>query len=921
MVGAIDPDRWRALSPLLDEAIEMPRAERARWLASNTPADPTLGADLARLLDWLDDIDRDRFLEEPPSLATAPWIGHQFGAYTLVSLIGRGGMGEVYLAERSDGRFQGTAAIKVLTGTLVGRSGEERFRREGSILARVRHAHIAHLIDAGLSPADQPYLVLEHVEGTQIDRYCDDRTMDVVSRVGLFLDVLAAVAHAHANLIVHRDLKPSNVLVTGDGHVKLLDFGIAKLLEVETAAADATLQTHEGSALTPRYASPEQVAGGPITTATDVYALGVLLYVLLTGQHPAGSEQGSPAELMKAILSVDPPRPSDAVAGGGEREAPETLAANADRRGATPDRLRRILRGDLDTIVAKTLKKSPQDRYSSVTALADDLRRWLHHEPIGARPDTLAYRAAKFVRKNRAPVALAALAVLAMAVGLVGTITQAQRATRQATLADAQRTFALRQLSRAEAINELTDFLLYDAAPLGKPFTVGELLARAERIVGRQREDEGNRVEMLIAIGRQYWAHEAIDKAREVLTSAYDLATRLGDPATRAKAGCALASAIVLGGELERAETLFRESIALLPDEPQYALHRAFCARRGSEVAREKGDVRGAVERVEIAQRALRETPVGSALLDVRVSMDLAEAYRVAGRYREANEAFERASGQLAALGRDDTETAGTLLNNWALAMRALGRPLDAERLFRRAIEIVSFDHAEQTESPILLNNLARTLQDLHRFEEAAGYAARSYALARDTGSEIDVCRALLARGSIARDLGDPRAAGVLLDEAEARLRRMKIPEGHGFFASLTSERALVAQARGDTEAAIALSNDAVARGETIADTFLLSMVLLRRSRLALQLGRAADAQADATRAMKAAQGTSEPPTPSSSLGQAYLALGQALAARGQSHEAMEAFATALKHLEPALGEAHPDTRAARQLLPSSPGG
>ena len=298
-------------------------------------------------------------------------------------------MGSVWLAERCDGRFEGRAAVKLLNIAVMGRAGEERFRREGNILARLTHPNIARLIDAGVSPTGQPYLVLEHVDGQTIDRYCDEHALGVEARLRLFLDVLEAVAHAHANLIVHRDIKPANVLVSVDGQVKLLDFGIAKLLEDDEAPSDGTRSadtaplTRDGWAATPQYAAPEQVAGGVVTTATDVYALGVLLYVLLTGTHPAGAAAHSPATLMHAIVEVEPRRLSDAV---GQPESPEALASHAARCGTTPARLRRMLRGDLDTIVAKALKKNAAERYASVTALADDIRRFLRHEPISARP-------------------------------------------------------------------------------------------------------------------------------------------------------------------------------------------------------------------------------------------------------------------------------------------------------------------------------------------------------------------------------------------------------------------------------------------------------------------------------------------------------------------------------------------------------
>lgn len=407
-------------------------------------------------------------------------------------------------------------------------------------VGRRAHPHIARILDAGVSPTGQPYIVLEHVEGEQIDRYCDGKALDVEARLRLFLDVAAAVAHAHANLIVHRDIKPSNVLVGRDGQVKLLDFGIAKLLEGDGSGGEATALTREGGrALTPEYAAPEQVMGGVVTTATDVHALGTLLYLLLAGRHPAESALSSPALLLKAIVETDPKRPSDASA-----------ESDAATRATTPDGLCRQLKGDLDTIVAKALKKNPAERYASVTALGDDVRRYLAHEPIGARPDTPGYRMAKFVRRNRTAVTLAGLAVLALVAGLAGTLTQARRATRQAAQAEAhriradrearaagkQRDFALRQLSIAEAVINLNTFVLSDAAPSGKPFTAGELLDRAERIVEREHEGGGeNHVEMLLSIGRQYFVNNQTGNAKRVLSHAYEQAASLPDRSLRGR--------------------------------------------------------------------------------------------------------------------------------------------------------------------------------------------------------------------------------------------------------------------------------------------------------------------------------------------------------------------------------------------------
>ena len=407
-MSTLNPDQWQALSPYLDQGLAMTDDERVAWLSSLGEQDPALASQLAALLSEHRLLAQEGFLENTRfALPKATGLaGQKLGPYTLVSQIGQGGMGSVWLARRSDGRFERQAAVKFVNIALAGRATEERFKREGSILGRLTHPHIADLLDAGVSSDGQPYLILEYVDGEAIDQYCDEHKLNVEARVRLFLDVLAAVAHAHANLIVHRDLKPSNVLVTTSGEVKLLDFGIAKLLEGEGQTGAATVLTHEGgSALTPQYAAPEQLTGQPVTTATDVYALGVLLYLLLSGRHPAGSGPHSPAELVKAVLDLEPPRASDATTGDNSKLI-------AENRGTASDKLRRELRGDLDTIVGKALKKVPQERYGSVTGLADDLQRYLKHEPISARPDALAYRTAKFLRRNRTVVALTTAAIV-----------------------------------------------------------------------------------------------------------------------------------------------------------------------------------------------------------------------------------------------------------------------------------------------------------------------------------------------------------------------------------------------------------------------------------------------------------------------------------------------------------------------------
>jgi serine/threonine-protein kinase len=515
-----DSERWLRASRHLDRMLDLPAHERAAGLAAIRMQDPEVATDVEAMLEQHKQLSAEGFLDTAPPIKPVELTlaGVTVGAYTLKSPIGYGGMGSVWLASRSDGRFESQVAVKLLNAALVGRGGEERFRREGMILARLAHPHIARLIDAGVSNTGQPYLVLELVEGRHIDIYCDDRQLSVEARVRLFLDVLSAVAHAHANLIVHRDLKPSNVLVTGGGHVKLLDFSIAKLIEDDGMSR---LTREGGSAMTPKYAAPEQINGGAITTATDVYALGVLLYELLSGQHPIGEVPQSGAAIARAIVDKPPARVSTAVAGAGV-DAIALLAAN---RRSTPDKLIRQLQGDLDTILNKAMKKDPVERYGSVAEFADDLRRFVDHQPISARPDTITYRTAKFVRRHWRGVAAGAAAIITL------TTLIAFYTIRLAT----ERDRAQREAEKASRISQVLTGVLNSADPYrdpdsGEPSERAFLDAGASRVLKELADQPGVQAELLTMIGRTYQRLSLYDKALPLQLQALDLARRAFGP-------------------------------------------------------------------------------------------------------------------------------------------------------------------------------------------------------------------------------------------------------------------------------------------------------------------------------------------------------------------------------------------------------
>jgi eukaryotic-like serine/threonine-protein kinase len=909
----MDADRWFALSPLLDRALELPDCEREAWLDALRRDDAASATEIETLLEEADALERTEYLEQGAAAfasnagrsthapESAPLTGRSFGPYTLERQLGHGGMGAVWVAHRSDGRYEAKVAVKLLNAALIGNAAERRFRREGELLARLAHPHITRLLDAGVSPGGQPYLVLEIVDGERIDTYCDTHRLDIDARLQLFLDVLSAVEHAHANLIVHRDIKPQNILVADGGDVKLLDFGIAKLIEDETGAGATQLTREGGRLLTPEYAAPEQLMGQPVTTATDIYTLGVLLYQLLAGRHPSGDRVLAPADLIRAVVGTPAARLSAAV----RTASPMETAAIAAKRGTTPERLRQRLRGDLDSIVARALEKDVRERYASVAAFADDIRRYLAEQPVLARPDSFRYRAVKFVRRNRIAVLLSSLTVVAMAGGLAGTIVQAHRAT-------VERDFALRQLALGAALDEFNGFLLYGIAPSGKPFTSGELMSRAERVVVRSAPD-ATRTDMLVALGIQYLNMDDDANARRLLREAYRVSRTASDPLLRSRAACGLSRALARE-EGDRAESLrlFDEAMAVLPNEPQYRLARINCLLSGSEAARAIGEARLGIERAELVQRLIPTLAFPSKAIELRAAMDLAESYRVAGDFVKADHAFAAAYAQLKGLGRDDTQQAGTLLNNWGIALDQMGQPLRAEPLLRKAIDISRDDDAGSGVSPMLLTNYARVLSNLDRGDEAARYVDRAYAEAQRTGNDFVADMALALQVVIRRNRGDLDGAERAIDEVVPRLRNALPPE-HYFFAFVLSERSLIAAARHDNATALELANRAVVEltARNSGNPLAVPIVLVRRSKLDLEMGRRIEAEADAARALELEGSLIRGGQPSSLLGRTYLALAGAQVANGKHDDAQRSFAAAAEQLRETLGPDHADTRLA----------
>lgn len=893
----LSPERWQALSPYLDRALETTVTDLPLWLEALRAQDGELVADLEMLLRERAAAGHDDFLEHSPPLPLpVSWIGQKVGAYKVVASLGQGGMGSVWRAQRSDGWFVGQAALKVLRADVLGSGNAERFKREGNILGRLEHPHIAHLLDAGVLPDGQPYLLLEYVDGQRIDAYCDERALGVQARVRLVLDVLSAIAHAHANLIVHRDIKASNVLVTRDGRVKLLDFGIAKLIEAETLTSAPTALTREGGhTLTPECAAPEQLTGDTITTATDVYAIGVLLYGLLCGQHPAGAALRSPVDLLKAIVEIDPQRLSHAVR--------DTQAATeaAARRGTTPERLLRALHGDLDTIVAKALKKSPAERYGSVTALADDLRRYLDDKPIGARPDTLRYRTAKFVRRHRLSVTLAAAVLVALLAGLTGMIWQARVAARE-------RDFALVQLRRAESTAAFTAFM-FGQAPNEQSAMVHNILVGAERLAeGRLADDDALAVQLLTTIGGIYTVREEADNARRVMKRAYDAAQTVSDPAVRVLTTCYWARVVATDGNFAAGRGLIDAALTQTSDEVRFDNVVADCLVTKANIAMDEGapDLvldasQRALARIEHSPAALTETR-----LDALVYLALASSMQ--GETTRADALFAQAFEQALRLGRQDTSDVGVLLHNWAMNT-TLTDTLAA--LVRHQRVIALFENSKQTVPMPARLNFGIALNRLARYGEAREEHETVRRLAREHDSATMLAMSAQGIARACRGLGDLRCARAALDEATVALHGF--PAGHRSLADLAREQALLAAAEGHSDDARRLLSHALVIHEQAAEQHVSHIeTLLELAQLELRAGAVAQAEQHARTALARAEHFRGASRHSSWVGLSQLVLGEVYEARHATTEAHDLFREALEHMVSTLGDKHPALLSAR---------
>ncbi len=748
-------ERWSAISPILDELLELTGASRQLRLEELAASDPALGAELSRLLAL--EAERPDFLVVPVVEAEEFTVqaGQEIGPYRLVSPLGEGGMGQVWLAVRADGLYERRVALKLLRPGLSDVGLHARFTRERQILARLGHPHIARLLDAGISNDGQPYLALEYVCGEPLTDYVKKRNLDLGARLQLFEQVCAAVSHAHANLVVHRDLKPSNILVSSAGEVCLLDFGIAKLLDQDQKPAADITRTGSRT-FTLHYAAPEQLRGEVITTMTDVYALGVVLYELLTDCKPYELTRQTDAAWEEAILGGEPGRPSQ-VAARKAREAGST----ADRRRA------RLLVGDLDNIVLKALSKQPEQRYASVEALAQDLRLHRNGEPVHARAQNVGYRVRKYLRRHAWGLAAGVSATGLLAVALTIVSWQASKAVREATRAQAMQDFVIALFENsgdASSTRGLDVRALLDAG-ISRADTelAAQPQARAELIglIATLRSGLGDDVEALDLLNRQQ-----------------DIFLRMNGPVP---VNLLLGSAALRGHSLRELDRNEECLGALEPMRTQAIASAREYPLQASEFLSQLGRCHAALGSKSVARdlfgqavQLRRAQPDGGALV-AESENDLALLVLASGRGDDARRAFLEALAHLRASGGEQNALGVSIWSNLAKAYQKQGNGPEAVAALRQALDIaLARFGSSHPDTSAVQSELAAALLASGQLAESERLLAlaQNSVLAHWGPDSMQLSRHESLRGLVALERDEPAQAEALLADAIRIQRR-----------------------------------------------------------------------------------------------------------------------------------------------------
>jgi tetratricopeptide (TPR) repeat protein len=793
-------DRWVRVRAVFDDVVGLAAPEREVVLAARCGDDPTLMAEVRSLL--AADETAGAALGAAVAAAAAelgeppPHLPERIGNYRVLEELGRGGMGVVYRAERDDDAYRLQVAIKLISRHLAGADARRRFLIERQILADLDHPSIAKLLDGGTTEDGQPYLVMELIAGEAIDVYVRRTGLGLEARLALIAEVADAVAHAHSRLVVHRDLKPANILITADGRPKLLDFGIAKILDPE-----GPQQTRLGALpMTPEYASPEQVSGGPIGVQTDVYSLGVVLYELLTGVSPYGeARSSSPLQLSRAIGEIEPPLPSVAA-----------RRQDGDERRVEPVPAR-LLAGDLDAIVTTALQKQGRRRYASVERFAADLGAFLANQPVAARVDSWHYRAGKWLQRNAPVAVLGGVAVAALVGGLLAASAQARRADREAVRASAEAARASRQAAVAEEVSGFLEGLFAATDPSaarGREVTARELLDR-----GVTRIDEGFgdqplvQARLLHAMGEAYGRLGHFATAETLLGRA--LALRRGNaeaaPLAVARTHMSLVQVLKETQRPEEAEAQVRAAIALYEasTEPAGRLLAAALGELGTVLNRQMklAEAEAALVR---ASALLDQLPEPDAELAASLALKLGSLYADQGKPEQALGSLERALGLARELHGIDHPRTVVALNNVGQARIELGRAADAEGPLREALPVAR--KLLEPHHPLLgavLRNLGGSLARQGRLAEAEPLLREALANhAAAYGEEHFLTQlASTSLGIVELRRGRVADAGGRFAEARAVIEPV-FGAGHLVVGELHQLEAEVHAARGDVEAA-----------------------------------------------------------------------------------------------------------------------